>query len=162
MWNRARASRSRNFSKCRNSVDYSLCPRTTFLNFEASFVFLIAWLFQMKIEYFQTLRKRDFDCWAFSFFETLPGCQQYSHSASFFLFVFRLIYYHNYYHLFLYRNLSLTAVATSCMQTWATYQTTKTGRFTEQALQRFTLTSIILFTEKWRLDWCQDYQQCET
>ena len=41
--------------------------------------------------------------------------------------------------LFLCRNHSLTEVATLCMQTW----TTKTGRFTEHALQRFTLTSLI-------------------
>ena len=61
-----------------------------------------------------------------------------------------------------YRNLSLTAVATSCMQTWATYPPTKTGRFTEHALPQFTLTSIIRLRERWRPDLNQGYQQCET
>ena len=56
---------------------------------------------------------------------------------SLFLFFFGLDCFiiNNHYYLFLYRNLSLTAVATPCMPTWATYQTTKTGRFTEHVLQ---------------------------
>ena len=78
-----------------------------------------------------------------------------------FVFVFRFLYYY-FSSFFSYRNLSLTAVATSCMQTWATYRPTKTGRFTEHALPRFTLTSIIRLRERLRPDLNQGYQQCET
>ena len=61
---------------------------TTFLSSEASFVFLIAWLFQMKIEYFQTIRKRDFDCRAFSVLRPFPAARHIATALlSFFLFL---------------------------------------------------------------------------
>ena len=60
----------------------------TFLSSEASFVFLIGWLFQMKIEYSQTIRKRDVDCQAFSFLRPFPAASNIATTLlSFFLFL---------------------------------------------------------------------------